>query len=238
VTSRPPEPGTPAWTLAQHEGFSTSWSSSEDLDRGALAITRTVARTAGASGVGLVVHRASGGHEHLGSLPRMRELDALTTAGVPSPTGVPLQPGEVLAVRRTATDERWPSWSRLARSLGWPSAEVVGLPDLRGRPVSMQLLWHTQRLGDGSSALAPLAHWAGLELRRLDRMVNLERALLTRTVIGRAQGILMERHGLTAPQAMAYLRRSSQAEQVRLADIAAGIAEAHPDSVDDARPGR
>lgn len=205
--------------------FATSWSSSEDSERGAAAITLAVARATAASAVGLVVHRASGGREHLGSLPRMRDLDALTNAGVATPTGIPLAPGEVLAIRRTATEERWPEWSHLARSLGWASAEVVGLADLRGRPVSMQLLWHTPRLGEGAAALAPLAHWAGLELRRLDRMVNLERALVARTVIGRAQGILMERHGLTAPQAMAYLRRSSQTRNVRLADVAAELAD-------------
>lgn len=190
-----------------------------------------MAGATGATGVGLIVHWATGGREHLGSLPRMHALDALTDAYAASPTGLVLAPGEVLTVRRTATDERWPEWSRLAHSLGWASAEVVGLTELRGRPVSMQLLWHTSRLGEGASALAPIAQWAGLELRRVDRMVNLERALHSRTVIGRAQGILMERYGLTAPQAMAYLRRSSQDQQLRLADLAAAMAE-----TDDTRP--
>lgn len=226
-----PAPGSFAWSLAQQAAFASSWSSTEDGDKGARAITRLVAGATGATGVGLVVHRASGGREHLGSLPRMRDLDALTNAGVATPTGLVLPQGEVLAVRRTATDDQWPEWSHLAHTLGWVSAEVVGLADLRGRPVSMQLLWHTSRLGDGAAALAPVAQWAGLELRRLDRMVNLERALQSRTAIGRAQGILMERHGLTAPQAMAYLRRSSQSQQVRLADLAVSIAEA-----DDTQP--
>lgn len=219
------EPGTLPWALAQQAGFSSSWNGSEDSARGALAITRAVSRATGSGGAGLVVHRAIGGWEHLGSLPRMQDLDALTESGVPTPTTVPLEPGEVLAVRRTTTDVRWPEWSRLAHSLGWASAELVGLPDLRGRPVTLQLLWRTPRLGEGAAALAPIADWAGLELRRLDRMVNLERALQSRTVIGRAQGILMERHGLTAPQAMAYLRRASQAQQVKVADLAAAIAE-------------
>lgn len=227
-----PAPGSFAWSLAQQAAFASSWSSTEDGERGARAITRLVAGATGATGVGLVVHRASGGREHLGSLPRMRDLDALTNDGVATPTGLALRPGEILAVRRTATDDQWPEWSRLAHSLGWACAEVVGLADLRGRAVSMQLLWDTSRLGEGAAALAPVAHWAGLELRRLDRMVNLERALESRAAIGRAQGILMERHGLTAPQAMAYLRRSSQTQQVRLAELALSIAEG-----DDGQPG-
>ena len=41
-------------------------------------------------------------------------------------------------------------------------------------------------------------------------------AMTTRTIIGQAQGILMEKLGIDADQAFAYLRRISQSENRKL----------------------
>lgn len=49
---------------------------------------------------------------------------------------------------------------------------------------------------------------------------QLELAMVTRQQIGQAVGILMERYGLTADAAFAYLRRLSQNGNVKLRDIA------------------
>jgi len=49
--------------------------------------------------------------------------------------------------------------------------------------------------------------------------------LHNRTVIGQAQGILMERFGMTANQAFDYLRRTSSTSNRKLAVVAADIAE-------------
>ena len=46
------------------------------------------------------------------------------------------------------------------------------------------------------------------------------RAMLSRTVIGQAEGIVMERFGLDANQAFAYLRRISQTQHRKLVDLA------------------
>ena len=46
------------------------------------------------------------------------------------------------------------------------------------------------------------------------------RAMISRTVIGQAEGIVMERFSLDAEQAFAYLRRVSQATHRKLVDIA------------------
>ena len=50
-------------------------------------------------------------------------------------------------------------------------------------------------------------------------------AMETRTVIGQAEGILMERLGIDAEQAFAYLRRISQAEHRKLITICSEIVE-------------
>jgi len=49
---------------------------------------------------------------------------------------------------------------------------------------------------------------------------HLELALVTRQEIGQAVGILMERYGLSADAAFAYLRRLSQNGNVKLRDLA------------------
>lgn len=61
----------------------------------------------------------------------------------------------------------------------------------------------------------------GEDLRR--KVETLEEALETRTIIGQAPGILMERFGLCAEEAFGYLRRRSNTENVKLHDIAAEI---------------
>jgi AmiR/NasT family two-component response regulator len=46
-----------------------------------------------------------------------------------------------------------------------------------------------------------------------------------RTIIGRAQGVLMERYDMTADQAFDYLRRISSNSNRKLAAVAAEVAE-------------
>jgi AmiR/NasT family two-component response regulator len=50
-------------------------------------------------------------------------------------------------------------------------------------------------------------------------------AVESRTIIGQAEGILMERLGIDAQQALEYLKRASSTSNRKLAQIAAEIAE-------------
>jgi GAF domain-containing protein len=54
---------------------------------------------------------------------------------------------------------------------------------------------------------------------------NLRMALDARTLIGQAQGILMERFGLDAPRAFSVLRRYSQTHNVKLREVAEEVVE-------------
>lgn len=54
---------------------------------------------------------------------------------------------------------------------------------------------------------------------------DIETALEHRLVIGQAQGILMERLGLTPERAFAYLNRASQQTNTKLHDVAAELVE-------------
>jgi hypothetical protein len=60
-------------------------------------------------------------------------------------------------------------------------------------------------------------------LQTLER--DLQQALLSRDVIGQAKGILMERLKCTPEDAFDLLRRSSQRLNVKLRDVARGLAE-------------
>lgn len=82
---------------------------------------------------------------------------------------------------------------------------------------------HTHEVGVLYSAHAASA----LSANR--HMANLNRALDTRETIGQAQGILMERHQLTADQAWQRLRDSSQNLNIKLAELAEKIARTGED---------
>ena len=70
-----------------------------------------------------------------------------------------------------------------------------------------------------------LATFAALALAEAQRADQMHDALGNRDVIGQAKGILMERHRVTADAAFSVLSRVSQAENVKLAEIARRFVE-------------
>lgn len=125
-------------------------------------------------------------------------------------------------------DPRWPAWGpRVATGLGVHAtmsvlvradAEVVGSLNLYADRVRA---WdeEQQRLARG---LADRLALAVADARLLDER---ERALLVRSGIGQAQGIVMERYGLTADQAFDLLERLARGTQVGLVHLAEHIVE-------------
>ncbi|MBA4609557.1 GAF and ANTAR domain-containing protein [Aeromicrobium sp. Marseille-Q0843] len=121
------------------------------------------------------------------------------------------------------TEDRWPTWSRRA-------ADELGVRSM----LSVQLFVSEDSLGalnlysgtvgaftadSRETALALAAHVAVAMLAAQEHE-NYESALAHRTVIGQAQGILMERYQLTPDQAFATLARVSQAQNRKLRHIA------------------
>ena len=68
-----------------------------------------------------------------------------------------------------------------------------------------------------------LAAHVAVALAAAENVEHLETAIVNRTVIGRAEGILMERFDLTPAQAFAVLRRVSQRRNVRLYRVASEL---------------
>ncbi|MEA5367141.1 ANTAR domain-containing protein [Amycolatopsis sp., V23-08] len=84
---------------------------------------------------------------------------------------------------------------------------------------------HTALLLATHAALA-LAHARSTELADLND-IRLHQAIDTRDVIGQAKGILMHRQGITADEAFALLRATSQNLNVKLVDIARNLVDRH-----------
>jgi GAF domain-containing protein len=120
-------------------------------------------------------------------------------------------------------DERWPQWGHtIADELGVRSSlsyrlfitdDTIGSMDLYSRSVRAfdDDDWHQ------GQALA--AHVA-VAVATAQDTDHLKRAVVNRTVIGQAEGILMERFDLSADRAFEVLRRVSQDRNQKLALVA------------------
>jgi GAF domain-containing protein len=126
----------------------------------------------------------------------------------------------------TEQDPRWPRWGPAAADLGVRSAVGIRLATASRGYGSLNV--YAQRLGaftDEHAALAQvLAAHVTAAIAMAERVEGLTTALDSRTVIGQAQGILMQTFGIDADAAFSVLRRISQHENVRLNALAEAIA--------------
>jgi hypothetical protein len=131
--------------------------------------------------------------------------------------------GEVVLVSDAASAQRWPALAgRVAPRRLWPLAAFpigpgVGhdggaLTVLGGAPTEFSAA--DRRTGEllAAQALAMLDAAAAV--------INLNRALHSRDVIGQAKGVLMSKYGLTEERAFAALVRRSQSSNIRVVELA------------------
>ncbi|HEX2175439.1 MAG TPA: GAF and ANTAR domain-containing protein [Nocardioidaceae bacterium] len=129
---------------------------------------------------------------------------------------------QTLLVSDLATDERWPCWAPQAGALGLGSILAVELT-LRGRRFgALNLYCAEPRVFDRDEiAFAHLfGRHAAVALAAARQEDTLTEAIDARTLIGQAQGILMERFGLDADKAFDVLRRYSQDFNTKLRTVA------------------
>ena len=127
-----------------------------------------------------------------------------------------------------AVDPRWPAW-------GARTAEETGARSI----LSFQLFTQDRSVGalnlyskrldgfdaaDREEGLALAAHIA-VALASARKLQTLGLALDTRTLIGQAVGMVMERYSLKGPEAFALLSRLSQASNVKVRVLASEIVE-------------
>ena len=131
----------------------------------------------------------------------------------------------IVQIDDTRQDGRWPDFAADAASLGVRSMLCVPLW------VDERCLGALSLYADQAAAFTDLhgrvttllATFAALALAEAQRAEQMHAALINRDVIGQAKGILMERHHITADAAFGYLTRISQAENTKLAAIAAQL---------------
>ncbi|ACQ79925.1 ANTAR domain protein with unknown sensor [Beutenbergia cavernae DSM 12333] len=133
---------------------------------------------------------------------------------------------EIVRSADLVDDLRWPRWSdRVVRDLGVRSMLAVQLYTSDAAHGALNM--YSREPGAFRDDVVPLATTFGavaaaaLEAARTEE--QLQSAVQTRTVIGQAQGIVMERYGVSDAQAFAVLSRVSQSSNTRLADIARDV---------------
>jgi GAF domain-containing protein len=126
------------------------------------------------------------------------------------------------------TDDRWPRW-------GPAAAEETGVRSM----MCFRLFTHGDKLGalnlysrasnafdddDREQGLAIAAHTA-IAVAAVQEIDQLKAGMDSRTLIGQAQGILMERFGMDAHRAFAVLTRLASQTNRKLRDIAYEIVQ-------------
>ena len=181
--------------------------------------------------------------------------DALIT--VRSPTGVetvqstgdlgfdPLAPGpivEAVTFREprqlgdVMADQRWPSFATQLVNAGYRSCLTLPLSTRGDESAVLTLLSRDEGQFDESSydVVLLLTLHAGVAFDNaaiyhdsLELVGQLRTALRTRSLVGRAQGLLMRDRGYDSDEAFSALRRASQNRNVKLRDLAAQLVAAH-----------
>ncbi len=146
------------------------------------------------------------------------------------PTVTAFETAEPAVSQDLAREERWCTWrDRVGLGRGHGVRAVIAVPLLaRGRTQAVMTLWSEEAgtwVGHAHDAALLYATHAAAALDAAKIITGLETALGTRHRIGAAQGILMERHGLTLHQAFTVLQRYSSASNERLSDVAAELVD-------------
>lgn len=122
-----------------------------------------------------------------------------------------------------AYDDRWPRWGpRVAEEAGVASVLAVWLFTDRDSLGALNMYSSVKDAftsHDREEALALAAH-VSIALSAVRESDSLHEGLDSRSVIGQAMGIVMERYGLTSAVAFALLTRLSSSGEVKLRDLA------------------
>ena len=125
-------------------------------------------------------------------------------------------------VSDTATDMRWPRWAAGTRDLHLGSVLAVRLWTSQSALGALNLYARSPRWFDADAlpVAEVLGRHASIALASARQEDSLQQAIEARTLIGQAQGILMERFDLDEESAFKVLRRHSQNTNLKLNEVA------------------
>ncbi len=203
-------------TRSMHEKTTTQ----EMLDEAVVVATEIID---GCDLAGMSIVNPGGIDTPAGSGEVLRRLDGLQFELKEGPCYDALRTHEVVLGRDLAADGRWPTWGRrVVEEMGvrsivsyrlFTAAHTLGAMNLYSRRVDA---FDAEDIDNGGALAAHVA----VTLAEAQNVTHLEEAINVRTVIGRAEGLLMERFDLSPAQAFAILRRVSQARNIKLNRVA------------------
>jgi GAF domain-containing protein len=158
----------------------------------------------------------------------LRKVDELQFELGEGPCHDALRSDATVASNDLAHDERWPTWGPAVES-------YVGMRSV----LSYRLATNQEALGALNLYAAGVAAFTHEDLFEGEMLAahtavvlastlkeeQLHRALESRTVIGQATGILIERFGLDSDRAFAVMRRVSQNHNIKLSTLARHLVE-------------
>ncbi|OBG72549.1 MULTISPECIES: GAF and ANTAR domain-containing protein [unclassified Mycobacterium] len=188
-----------------------------------------VAEVPGAQYAGVTLVTATAGVQTAAATHRYPAmLDAIQQLHHEGPCLTAQQRHRTVRVDDLAAEERWPSYRRDALSYT-PIRSVLAFPLFTSDRTRAALNVYAdaphafaEDAADIGYVLATHAALAWDAARRRGQFLS---ALASRDVIGQAKGILMTRFGVDAVQAFELLKRLSQDRNVKLIDVARGVAE-------------
>jgi anti-anti-sigma factor len=216
----------------------------DDVVDGALRLVVALARATvgGADGVSVSLRR----HGHLSTVAAsdrtISEMDAGQYATGEGPCVDASVHGRWFHVESLDTETRWPDFTPRAQALGINA--ILSTPLIaRDRPVGALNIYSRtpaafapkdQELASVFAAEAStILTDAGLEVSDDELSERLQEALRTRQVIAQAQGVVMERSGVSEEAAFTTLRQASQSSDLPLRDraeqVVASAVRADPD---------
>jgi ANTAR domain len=134
---------------------------------------------------------------------------------------------EMYVIKDMNTEDRWPHWAPKAVSLGIQSVLSIRLATPRSLVGGLNL--YSKALyayGEDQVITAGIyAAHASNAIAANSKVEQLGTGMQSRHMIGLAQGLLMQRYGLSEEQAFRFLSRISQDGNVKLRDVAASVIE-------------
>jgi transcriptional regulator with GAF, ATPase, and Fis domain len=166
----------------------------------------------------------------------VKELDQLQYSLGEGPCLHAIESDPVVVVQDARADTRWPRFMKAAVELGLRSQLGLRLYlDEQARAGLNLYSTSSNTIDPETESLAELfASHAALAMGRVRIGENLSAALASRTTIGMALGLVMEKYGMDRDRAFAYLTRIASSSELKLREVAEHlVAEAERSS----RPG-
>lgn len=193
-----------------------------------------VAAIPGADGAGLTLLEAGRADTIVASAPFVAEVDAIQYGIEEGPCITAASEGRTVRSGELSTDEQWPEFGPRIGKLGVHSvlslplltpAGVVGAMNVYAHPRNA-FSDHAAAIGELFAVPAAIAVQNAQVLAQTKRLAGqLQTALTSRAVIDQALGILMSRTGSTSEMAFDRLRERSQADNVKLRDVAQRVVD-------------